>query len=100
MKERRELSQFSSSELIAMAKKSAQNGELGMATFKEVNNVDFSFMQLCSRLNKRKIMGRRVLNNFEYSKLKEGCIKAEIVNIFIDVMIRYENGLFEQRDEI
>lgn len=99
-KERKQLREYSSGELIQMALQAAKNGELGRTTFKEVNNVDFTFMQLCSRLNKRKIMGRRVLNNFEYSNIKEGCIKNEIIHIFNDVQLRFERLLFEQRDEV
>ena len=98
-KVRKKVREYSSSELIEMALISAKNGNLGKSTFREVNNVDFTFMQLCSRLNKRRIMGTKVLNNSEYSLLKEGCFKSEIISIFIDVKLRYEKKLFEQREE-
>ena len=99
-KERKKLREYSSSELIRMALQAAKNGELGKNTFKEVNNVDFTFMQLCSRLNKRRIMGRKILNNYEYASIKDGLIKNEIICIFIDVLNRYEKLLFDQRDEV
>ena len=101
MKEdRKEISKYSSSELIAMARKSIANGELGNDTFKEVNNVDFTFMQLCSSLARRRYGRKEIMTYEEYGYVKDGMVKAELNSLFLGIQQRYEKYLLDERNSI
>lgn len=97
---RKRLSQFSSSELIAIARKAIANGKLGSVTFKETYDVDFSFLQLCNSLYKRRICGRRIMSYEEYNEVKNGMKKSGLNGLFLEIQERYEDYLFDAVEKI
>ena len=99
MKKRKNIKEFSSSELIAMARKSIENGELGENTFKEVNDVDFTFIQLCNSLHKRRCCGIRIMTYDEYFDVKNGMKKAGLNILFLEIQKRYEGTLLYEREK-
>ena len=96
MKKRRKVKEFTSSELIAMARKSIPNGELGKSTFMEVNNVDFTFMQLCDSLHRRKFDGKAIMTDEEYYEVKNGMKKASLNTLFSEIQTRYEEYIYQK----
>ena len=99
MDDRKRVTDFSSGALIKMGREAATNGNMGLDTFKEVNNVSFSFLELCLSLYKRKMNKRRILCSDEFTRIKAGAKKSEIVEIFDEVDKRFEELVFQQRDE-
>ena len=98
-KEGDSISQYSTSELIAMGLNSARNGELGEDTFKKVNSVDFNFRSLCISLNKRKIKGHKIMSNYKFLKISDGLVKNEIVQIFEEMKKNYEDKLMQIHED-
>ena len=66
MKNLQNLRQYSSFDLLEMAINAVNLDLTDSNAFREYFNVNFTFLQLCSILTKRKIWNKQVLSNEDY----------------------------------
>ena len=99
-KERKKVSEYSSSELIHMARQAVSNYAIEKQKFKAFFNVDFTFLELCKSLNKRKIQGVKIMYDEEYEDVKKGAKDNELRRILIEIQLRYEESLFRLHGDI
>ncbi len=99
-KGRKKVSEYSSSELIHMARQAVSNYAIEKQKFKTFFNVDFTFLELCKSLNKRKIQGVKIMYDEEYEDVKKGVKDNELRRMLIEIQLRYEESLFRLHGDI
>lgn len=91
-KTRKKVSEYSSSELIRMARQAISAGVTEDEQFKKVFLVDFSFNQLCLSLYRRRFAGKRIISSAEYKGMKS-LSKDQLAETFFSIMTRYEEAV-------
>ena len=98
MKKRTKVSEFSTSELIHMAKQAISCDATEERKFKSLMRVDFTLIHLCNSLRKRKILGRRIMLKKEIDQVKTCKCKKYLQDMFCEIQERYEELLMEERE--
>ena len=95
---RRKVSEYSSSELIRMARQAIGAGTMEKEKFKGVFGVDFGFEQLCLSLYRRRYDGKRVITSTEYKEMKS-LSKDQLAETFFSIMTRYEDAVMRKHED-
>ena len=95
------LKRFTPYDLLEIALKSAENNIINSQQFKEFFDVDFTFLQLCQSLTKKKIWNKIVLTKEEYGIIKDNLYdKERIIKLLKEVKQRNTITIanFEQKN--
>ena len=93
METRKKVSEYSTSELIRMARQ-AISADATKDEFKKVFLVDFDFNQLCLSLYRRRYDGKRIISSVEYKEMKS-LSRDQLAETFFSIMTRYEDALMK-----
>ncbi|MBP3255123.1 MAG: hypothetical protein J6M60_01330 [Clostridia bacterium] len=98
IQKRTKVSEFSTSELIQMARQAIKSNTTDEINFKRIFGVKFNFSHVCNSLHKRKFLGRRIMTSEEVKKAKECKCNKYLSEMFIEIKERYEDWLLEAHD--
>ena len=87
---KKRISQYSTIELIDLARNAISDDVLEKKDFKAYFDVNFTFLQLCKSLSKRKILNKQILYDDEYKSIKRGMSRGELSRLFTEIKIRYD----------
>ena len=87
---KKRISQYSTIELIELARNAISDDVLEKKDFKVYFDVSFTFLQVCKSLNRRKILNNQILNDDEYKLIQKGMSKGELSRLFTEIKIRYD----------
>ena len=87
---KKKISQYSTIELIELARNAIADDVLEKKDFKTYYDVNFTFLQVCKSLTKRKILNKQILNDDEYKLIRRGMTKGELSRLFTELKIRYD----------
>ena len=97
-KVRKKISDYSSSELLQMARQAINSDATESERFKIVFGVNFSFAQLCNSLHKRKFAGRHIMTKSEFENAKRCKCSKYLSEMFIEIKDRYEDSLMTEHE--
>lgn len=95
---RKKISDYSSSELLQMARQAINTNSTEAELFKTVFGVNFSFVQLCDSLHRRKFAGRHIMTKSEFENAKKCKCSKYLSEMFIEIKDRYEDSLMAEHD--